>query len=104
MTLKALDPCCSHPEHATPYRNEEGWVLTGFPDDSSTWEAFLPHEWKAHCDANTATQKRVPMEVRLRIAQRIDAGEQPIDLAHEYGIGLRTVQRYRTQYGKGKAA
>jgi hypothetical protein len=47
--MKLLSACCNHPEHARPWRNEDGWVLTGDPKDSATWEAWMANEWSMHC-------------------------------------------------------
>lgn len=51
--MKRLDPCCNHPEHATPWENENGWVLTGIASKSDTWEAWMPDEWEAHCSRSS---------------------------------------------------
>ena len=47
--MKRIAACCNHPEHGRPWSNEDGWILAGLVDDSSTWEAWLPEEWKIHC-------------------------------------------------------
>lgn len=49
MTLTRITPCCYCPAHQRPYVNEDGWVLTGDPADSTTWEAWREVEWRNHC-------------------------------------------------------
>lgn len=62
MTLEALTPCCLCADHQRPFRNEDGWVLTGDPNDFDSLQAWLPAEWKRHCDrympARKAQQER----------------------------------------------
>jgi hypothetical protein len=94
MTLVKLEACCKCPEHARPYVNEDGWVITGLPDKPETWEAFMPAEWRRHCSRYS------PISLRLEIAKRLKAGENVNDLATEYGITPRTIQRYRRWYAK----
>jgi hypothetical protein len=102
MSLTKLDICCKCPEHQSPYRNELGWILTGLPDNPSTWEAWEPNDWRAHC-VRYATQHLVPIPVREEIARRSWAGESSVELAEEYGITPRTVLRYRKRYGTAAA-
>lgn len=45
-----MKPCCAHPDHQTPYRNEDGWIITGLVDRPETWEAWEDEEWRMHCD------------------------------------------------------
>lgn len=52
-----IPPCCRCPEHQNPHVNEDGWVLTGLPDDPATWESWFPDEWRMHC-ANERDTKR----------------------------------------------
>jgi hypothetical protein len=86
MTLEKLEPCCKCPDHQRIYRNEDGWVLT------QDFEAWMPAEWRRHCSRYS------PVSLRLEIARRIVAGENVNDLAREYGITTRTIQRYRRWY------
>lgn len=73
MSLKRLDPCCSHPEHARPFVNEEGHVLTGDPNDSATWESWLPREWSLHCSAYSEPRQKRDAETALQRYHRRNA-------------------------------
>ena len=57
MSLERLDPCCACAEHQRPYRNEDGWIITGLPEASDTWEAWTADEWTAHCGRYTPKAK-----------------------------------------------
>ena len=57
MTLEKLDLCCKCPDHQKPYRNEDGWVLTGDPDNFDSLQAWLPDEWQRHCDRVVVQRK-----------------------------------------------
>ena len=65
--LRPIDPCCSHPEHSRPWRNENGWVLTGTVDDSDTWEAWTAEEWATHC-AHAAYERAASKRKRRKAA------------------------------------
>lgn len=99
MSLTLAEKCCNCPEHRRPFINEDGWILTGLPDNSHTWEAWTESEWRSHC-LMYATQALVPVPVRREIARRAVAGEDKQQLAREYGIAKRTVQRYAQVYGR----
>lgn len=57
MTLDRLEPCCLCADHQRPYRNEDGWIITGLPDRSDTWQAWTEAEWKRHCDRYLPARK-----------------------------------------------
>ena len=70
MTLRKLDACCSHPEHQRPYVNEDGYILTGDPYNSATWEAWDGDEWAAHCAHYTSERRRYNATRQRRLHHR----------------------------------
>ena len=89
MTLQRLDPCCNCPDHQRPFVNEDGWIITGLPEASDTWEAWTNMEWKRHC-ARYAPSKA---EREAEIVKRAEK-ESIRSLADEYGLTERTIYRY----------
>lgn len=73
MSLEKLDPCCKCPDHQRPYRNEEGWIITGIADNPATWEAWTAAEWKRHCDWYVPRRKRQSIRDRIRYQRNKDA-------------------------------
>ena len=70
MSLERLEPCCSCPDHQRPYRNEDGWIITGLPEASDTWEAWTAEEWRGHCLRCTDTAKVRRSKTASRYYQR----------------------------------